>query len=308
MTPAAATTSTPPSPHTTYVRFQSTIPHRNGGFTGVFGLANGLARDGRLSAEDHAWWRANNDELNEAYPDPSATHPETYNAELNPGAHAWFRASATHLIERAREYTGLLHRYGVPWAEVRTSHPGRIVYEDSVQVVAVAESPRPSHRPGQPSPLAEASNTGWDIDPETLRPRIVDREQFRLHLDGDELLPVLELLWGGSPRAALALVADHPVTLRTRALTADCLRDLHRHAEAVSIYDELFLETDGTPRATVMLQHRGKAHFAAHQWPQAAADFAQAAALRGHADPELLASSLHALRTALSRAGASHEE
>lgn len=37
----------------------------------------------------------------------------------------------------ARRYTVLLDRYEVPWVEPRTERPGRIVYDDAVQVVAV---------------------------------------------------------------------------------------------------------------------------------------------------------------------------
>lgn len=40
-----------------YVRFQSAVPNRRGAFPGVFALANGLAGDGRLSAEDLRLWR-----------------------------------------------------------------------------------------------------------------------------------------------------------------------------------------------------------------------------------------------------------
>lgn len=44
---------------------------------------------------------------------------------------------ADELLAIARAYTQLLDRCRIPWEEVRTSTPGRIVYEDSVQVVAV---------------------------------------------------------------------------------------------------------------------------------------------------------------------------
>jgi hypothetical protein len=37
----------------------------------------------------------------------------------------------------AAAYLDLLDHYGVRWGELRTSSPGRIVYEDDVQVVTV---------------------------------------------------------------------------------------------------------------------------------------------------------------------------
>lgn len=44
-----------------YVRFQATAPNRRGRFPGVFGLVNGLARDGRLTQAQKRFRRANND-------------------------------------------------------------------------------------------------------------------------------------------------------------------------------------------------------------------------------------------------------
>lgn len=100
-------------------------------------LANGLARDHRLTPEDTAWLRASNDRANIAYPDPSSIDADCYDPVANPGARAWFRASATELLELTGTYLELLDRYGVPWVEIRTHTPGRITYEDNVQVVAV---------------------------------------------------------------------------------------------------------------------------------------------------------------------------
>lgn len=56
---------------------------------------------------------------------------------VNPGATAWFKGTATHLIEKARQYVALLDRYGIECVERRTVTPGRVVYEDDVQIVAV---------------------------------------------------------------------------------------------------------------------------------------------------------------------------
>jgi hypothetical protein len=56
---------------------------------------------------------------------------------VNPGAVAWFTSSATHLISPVRGYLALLDRYGVPWERVQSERPGRVVYEDDVQVVAI---------------------------------------------------------------------------------------------------------------------------------------------------------------------------
>jgi hypothetical protein len=118
-------------------RFQSAVPNRRGTFPGVFALANGLARGGLLSADDHAWWAAENERGDELYTDPSTVDPACYDRTVNPGARAWFKDSARDLIALTADYLRLLDRYGVPWVELRSASPGRILYEDHVQVVTV---------------------------------------------------------------------------------------------------------------------------------------------------------------------------
>lgn len=120
-----------------FVRYQSQVPNRRGAFPGIFAMANGLRDGGLLSANDLAWIRRQNEHGDRAYTDPSTVAPNTYSATENPGARAWFKEDASELLEMAIRYTRLLDRYGVPWAELRTRNPGRIVYEDEVQVVAV---------------------------------------------------------------------------------------------------------------------------------------------------------------------------
>jgi hypothetical protein len=100
-------------------------------------MANGLASTGQLSPGDLAWWRDANDRAAASYTDPTSVRPDSYDSVLNPGARSWFRASASDLLGLTREYLALLDRYSVGWVELRTSHPGRITYEDDVQVVAV---------------------------------------------------------------------------------------------------------------------------------------------------------------------------
>lgn len=120
-----------------FVRYRSAVPNRRGTYPGVFALANGLAADGRLDPADHAWWVATNAVGEQLYTDPSAVDPTCYDRELHPGAAAWFRSSATELLDLSAQYLDLLDRYGVPWHELRSDSPGHVVYADDVQVVAV---------------------------------------------------------------------------------------------------------------------------------------------------------------------------
>ncbi|WP_189349310.1 hypothetical protein [Zhihengliuella salsuginis] len=118
-----------------YIRFEGPHPSDPNRKVGVFALANGLGNDGRLSASDHVWWRAANTFGNGAYPDPEAAVPGIYRE--NPEARAWFKTSAAHLISYTRGYLVLLNKYGQDCAVIRSGDPGRIIYEDDVQVVAV---------------------------------------------------------------------------------------------------------------------------------------------------------------------------
>jgi len=120
----------------TFIRFQSAVPNRHGRFPGVFALANGLAWDGVLSPEDHAWWVAKNARGDALYTDPTSVDPTVYDRTINPGARSWFKVTAHELLSITSDYLRLLDRYGIPWVELRTASPGRRVYEDEVQVVA----------------------------------------------------------------------------------------------------------------------------------------------------------------------------
>lgn len=120
-----------------YIRFQSPHPGKRGVHTGVFGLANGLGRSGALTAEEHAAWRAGNDWYNAAYPDPTTSDPSVYDQSINPQATAWFKSTARHLLERIPEYLEILQAHGVECQRVDSGAPGRIIYEDDVQIVVV---------------------------------------------------------------------------------------------------------------------------------------------------------------------------
>ncbi|MFD5647400.1 hypothetical protein ACFWIP_37885, partial [Streptomyces anulatus] len=107
---------------------------------GIGALAPGRAGDGRLTAEPHGFGRAANDWYDAAYTDPSRVDPAVYDPGVNPGAVAWFKGTATHLLDRIPGYLALLAAHGVPCERLESADPGRVVYEDEHQVVVV---PRP---------------------------------------------------------------------------------------------------------------------------------------------------------------------
>lgn len=120
-----------------FLRFQSAVPNGRGTCPGIFAMTNGLHDAGLLADEDAEWVQHQNAHGDRSYTDPSTVVADCYNAMVNPGARSWFKGDALNLVLMARRYTRLLDRYEVPWVELRTERPGRIVYEDKVQVVAV---------------------------------------------------------------------------------------------------------------------------------------------------------------------------
>ncbi|MEW1750709.1 hypothetical protein ACIQU1_21440 [Streptomyces angustmyceticus] len=120
-----------------YVRFQGTTRSRRGHFPGIFALANGLAQQGKLTDEQYRFWRAGNDWYDAHYTNPSHVDPTVYDRELNPGAVAWFKTHAVHLIERVAGYMELLAAHDVACVRIESTNPGRVIYEDDDQVVVV---------------------------------------------------------------------------------------------------------------------------------------------------------------------------
>ncbi|WP_260640459.1 hypothetical protein [Streptomyces angustmyceticus] len=120
-----------------YVRFQGTTRSRRGHFPGIFALANSLAQQGKLTDEQYRFWRTGNDWYDAHYTNPSHRDPTVYDRELHPGAVAWFKTRAVHLIERVDGYLELLAAHDVPCARIESANPGRVIYEDDDQVVVV---------------------------------------------------------------------------------------------------------------------------------------------------------------------------
>jgi hypothetical protein len=126
-------------PAVTYIRYESVVPTARGTHPGIFALANGLARDGRLSPADRAWWRAANDWYEAAYTDPGTVDPTLFDRSVHPVVTCWFKDTAGHLLARVPGYLALLDRYGVAWRERRSDRPGRVLYEDDVQVLVAPD-------------------------------------------------------------------------------------------------------------------------------------------------------------------------
>ncbi|MFF1594276.1 hypothetical protein ACFVY0_40255 [Streptomyces sp. NPDC058286] len=121
----------------TYVRFEGTVRHPRGHFPGIFVLANELAAQGKLTDDQYRFWRSNNDWYDANYTNPTSVDPEIYDRDVHPGAVAWFKVSAEHLIERVGGYRELLAAHGIECRRLESSSPGQVIYEDENQVVVV---------------------------------------------------------------------------------------------------------------------------------------------------------------------------
>ncbi len=135
---------------------------------------------------------------------------------------------------------------------------------------------------------------GWSTNPLTLRPMITDPDAFRTEFGADPCAAAIEALWSGRPDQAASLLTarliTEPTSVRLRALRADCDRDLGRVEAAIDSYRGLVAETTGTPREGTVVQHLGKALFAAGRYAAAAHAFDRAVTLRHNGDPDLLVS------------------
>ncbi|MFD9893917.1 hypothetical protein ACFWY9_31605 [Amycolatopsis sp. NPDC059027] len=120
-----------------FIRYQGTTADDRGVFPGIFKLVNGLAKAGKLTAQQEAFRRENNDWYDAAYTNPTDVDPSTYDWNHNPGAVAWFKPTATHLLARVDGYLEILSTHNVPYERLESDTPGKIVYEDAHQVIAV---------------------------------------------------------------------------------------------------------------------------------------------------------------------------
>jgi len=153
------------------------------------------------------------------------------------------------------------------------------------------------------------SGPGWHIDRETLLPVIDDVSVFRVAHADDPIVEILVALWTGHPEDAenqLHQKLAGSDALRLRALLADAWRDQGRTDDAISAYEQLVLETFGTPHEAVMQQHLGKALFVAGRYEEATQAFEKALSLRtgAAADKSLVKSSQMAAERARAAASA----
>lgn len=121
-------------PREIFVRFESVVPNRHGHRPGVFALLAGIRAKQMLDAQELAGWEDYRARAYALYDEPPQ---ELFGDHAHPDALCWFRAGAAEKhIALTRECLDVLDAHGIAWQQVRTSHPGTVVYEDDCQVLA----------------------------------------------------------------------------------------------------------------------------------------------------------------------------
>jgi hypothetical protein len=99
--------------------------------TGIITTARVLRDDGRLEGYEADRLQETYDWLNEHLPCPPFSE-----GKWSSDAVSWFRDDAGEPLNRMWDIVALLKEHGTPIRVIRTTNPGRIVYEDDFQIVA----------------------------------------------------------------------------------------------------------------------------------------------------------------------------
>lgn len=131
----------------TYVRFQSPVPDRMGRRIGIFGLVNMLGNRGLLTSDEEHFRRTTNAWYDSSYVNPMSVDPTVYDSDINPHAAAWFLPAAEPLMKPIPGYLRILAAHNLPCERYTSSDPGRIIYKDPHQVVAIPHMPDLAYQP-----------------------------------------------------------------------------------------------------------------------------------------------------------------
>ena len=120
-----------------YVRFVvSQKDQKSGREKGLFAAMGELHENGvlfdyeeELEKEIYQWFKKN------------LLVPRVQSSESNhyskPGAISWFKHTAQEHIEKMRAYSQILEAHDVPVAQLTTTRPGEVLYEDEYQIAAI---------------------------------------------------------------------------------------------------------------------------------------------------------------------------
>jgi hypothetical protein len=98
--------------------------------TGLVTEARMLRDKGALAPHEMEWLEEIYEWLNANLPCPPFS-----SSRWSPDAVSWFKDSASEAIKRMRELAILLESHGLLVRTLRSANPGKLLYEDSFQVV-----------------------------------------------------------------------------------------------------------------------------------------------------------------------------
>ena len=124
-----------------YIRFVVSERHESSDQQrGLFSAIYDLESRGELAAYELEWFRATEQWFNQHLRRPDrlawSTRPNAPERAIS-----WLKASATEHVSRMRELVALLAHKDVAVAELRTTRPGYVVFEDEHQVAAIPFEP-----------------------------------------------------------------------------------------------------------------------------------------------------------------------
>lgn len=120
-----------------YIRFETNIcfqgtQHKKG----IFAAMGDLKRMNRMSEKEEAWYKDVADWFNKNLTNPSCfDSPISENIKFR--AKSWFVLSPSDFLSNAKEVAKLLKKYGIFVDELLSDNPGKILYKDQIQVVAL---------------------------------------------------------------------------------------------------------------------------------------------------------------------------
>lgn len=128
---------------------------------GILVAAHTLRDDGDISVEQHRELRLHLEWFNK-----NLHIPPIYDDLKNRRALSWFKASAEKPIQRMWQLKTILDQHGCHVDVLKTTNPGRVVYEDGWQVVAI---------PARGQKFGASAGSAIDV------PRPIERKNLTFH-------------------------------------------------------------------------------------------------------------------------------
>jgi hypothetical protein len=127
-----------------YLRFVApSVDRQSGRRSGIIHAAFYLKEEGQLADYEEEELEKVFGWLNKNLPVPTRLSKKRNSHQGRPQGISWFKGSATECVSMIRIIAAILEEHGIPVQQLVSDRPGKIVYEDEYQIVALpfAETP-----------------------------------------------------------------------------------------------------------------------------------------------------------------------